>query len=376
MTKTLIVASLPSSLVNFRGHLIEALLARGDCVEAAGPPSDAATLEWLTARGVRYHTVELVNTGLSAIGDLRTFFSLRRMILAVQPDILIAYTIKPVVYGMLAAASAGVKARFALITGLGFAFTAGDRSIKRLITRILASTLYRLALRRAKGVFFQNVDDAILFQAKGLLPARLEPIVVNGSGVNFDTFQIVTLPQDVRFLMIARLVADKGVREFIEAARQVKRIRPEIVFDLVGPKDSNPAALPPTLVPDAMREGTIVYHGATTDVRPFLAAASVYVLPSYREGAPRTVLEAMAMGRAIITTDAPGCRDTVTDGDNGFLVPPRNVPHLVRAMMKLINDPALVAVMGRRSREICEERYDVNTVTAAMLQHIRPFPNV
>jgi glycosyltransferase involved in cell wall biosynthesis len=370
MAKILIVAGLPSSLINFRGPLIEAFIAHGHEVHASGPSADEATLAWLEARCVRYHPVELERAGFSVSGDLRTIFALRRIMLTLRPDLVFAYTIKPVIYGTLAAASAGVRRRFALITGLGFAFTDGDRSPKRSIAYAIASVLYALALRLVTGVFFQNPDDAALFQQKKLVPARLNPVVVNGTGIDINQFVAVPVPKDVRFLMISRLVADKGVREFVEAARLTKKARPEAVFDLVGPEDPNPAAISPTLIPDAVRDGVVVYHGEATDVRPFLDAASIYVLPSYREGTPRTVLEAMATGRAIITTDAPGCRETVIDGHNGFMVPVRDVPALARAMTRFIENPALQEQMGRLSRELCEEKYDVRKVNAAMLDHM------
>lgn len=370
MAKILVIASLPSSLVNFRGALIEAFLARGHLVEAAGPPCDAATRAWLDARDVVYHSVELANTGFSALGDLRTLLGLRRVMQSARPDLVFAYTIKPVIYGTLAATSAGVKRRYALITGLGFAFTDGDVSVKRRIAQTIASALYALALRLASGVFFQNPDDAALFRERKLIPSRLAPVIVNGSGIDVDAFAVTPLPPSVRFLMISRLVADKGVREFVAAARLVKKERPEATFELVGPKDPNPAAIPPKLIPDAVKEEVIHYSGETRDVRPSLGAASVYVLPSYREGTPRTVLEAMAMGRAIITTDAPGCRETVIDGVNGFLVPVRDAEALASAMTLFIDTPALQSEMGRRAREICEEKYDVRKVNAVMLAHM------
>lgn len=370
MARILIVAGHPSSLVNFRGPLIEALIAHGDEVHAAGPSANDATLAWLGTRGVRYHVVELDRSGFFVTVDVKTVFALRRIMLSLRPDLVFAYTIKPVIYGTLAAASAGVKRRFALITGLGFAFTDGDRSMKRRVVHCIALPLYALALRLVTGVFFQNPDDARLFQEKKLVPARLDPIVVNGSGVDIDQFVVTPVPRDARFLMIARLVADKGIREFVDAARRVKKAHPDAVFDLVGPDDLNPAAIPANLIPDAVKDGVIVFHGEAKDVRPFLNAASVYVLPSYREGTPRTVLEAMATGRAVITTNAPGCRETVVDGDNGLMVPVRDVPALTCAMERFIEDPPLSERMGRRSREICEDKYDVKKVNAEMLRHM------
>ncbi|MDE2579454.1 MAG: glycosyltransferase family 4 protein [Hyphomicrobiales bacterium] len=371
MATILVIASLPSSLVNFRGPLIEDMIARGHVVHAAGPACDAATAQWLRDRSVDYHAVEMARTALSPRLDVRTLQQLRAHMRAIRPDVVFAYTIKPVIYGMLAASLAGVQRRYALVTGLGYAFTDGDRSAKRRITQAIASSLYAVALRRASGVFFQNPDDAALFAKMRLLPRRIAPVIVNGSGVDVAAYAPAPLPAAPRFLMIARLVADKGVREFIAAARIVKAQRPDALFQLVGPADPNPAAISPALIPDAVADGVIEYPGAAKDVRPFIAQCSVYVLPSYREGTPRTVLEAMAMGRPVVTTDAPGCRETVADGDNGLLVPPRDAQSLAHALLRMADDGAMRARMGQRARTLCMEKYDVHKVNAAMLDAMR-----
>ena len=170
--------------------------------------------------------------------------------------------------------------------------------------------------------------------------------------------------------MIGRLLGDKGVREFAEAARKIKALHPEVRFNVVGWIDSNPDAIAQSELDAWVADGTLEFLGKLDDVRPAIAACTVYVLPSYREGTPRTVLEAMAMGRPIITTDAPGCRETVIDGDNGFLVPVQSVDALVDAMLKFIEDPALAPRMGRRSRQIAEDKYDVHKVNAVMLREM------
>jgi glycosyltransferase involved in cell wall biosynthesis len=346
------------------------MIAHGHEVHAAGPSSDIDTSNWLKKRGVEYHTVPFDRAGLSVTRDIQTFWALRRVVGDLKPDVLLAYTIKPVIYGILVAALARIKRRYALITGLGYAFIDGDNSRKRQVVRVVAMAFYALALRFATQTFFQNRDDAELFRVKRLTPSRIQPIVVNGSGVDIDRFQATPIPTAARFLMISRLVADKGVGEFVNAARAVKRLYPHVKFDLVGPEDPNPAAISLDLVNEAVRDGVLNYHGATNNVIPFLTAASVYVLPSYREGIPRSVLEAMAMGRAVITTDTPGCRETVIDGDNGFLVPVRDADTLARTMERFIEDHELKLRMGKRSREICESKYDVRKVNAEMLHYM------
>jgi glycosyltransferase involved in cell wall biosynthesis len=174
----------------------------------------------------------------------------------------------------------------------------------------------------------------------------------------------------VRFLLIGRLLGDKGVREYAQAAQAVRRQYPDVQFTLVGMIDSNPNSIAQAELDAWVADGRLTFLGSMADVRPAIAASSVYVLPSYREGTPRTVLEAMAMGRTIITTDAPGCRETVVDGDNGFLVPVKSVEALVQAMVRFIQDPALAPRMGARSRQIAEAKYDVHQVNAVMLREM------
>jgi glycosyltransferase involved in cell wall biosynthesis len=197
--------------------------------------------------------------------------------------------------------------------------------------------------------------------------------MINGSGVDLGAFRPAALPQgDVSFLLIARLLKDKGIREYVEAARQVRAQYPRTSFHLVGRLDQgNPAGISARELHDWQTEGVVEYLGRLDDVRPAITATSVYVLPSYREGTPRTVLEAMAMGRPIVTTDAPGCRETVRHGVNGYLVPVRDADALAQAMARFVEEPGLIAAMGRESRRIAEEKYDVHKVNRVILQAMR-----
>lgn len=366
-----ILASLPSSLSNFRGALIESLLAAGHDVYTGAPGllEDSATCAWLRARGVRYNDVPLSRTGLSVTGDLRALMALRRMMREIGPDLVLAYTIKPVIWGMIAAWLARVPRRVALITGLGYAFV-GEARGKRAMIRWLVSKLYSIALRRTSLVFFQNPDDRDDFRRWGILPARTRAILVKGSGVDTTAFAEAPIPErpPLRFLLIARLLRDKGVQEYVNAARIIRMTHPEAECHLVGPIDTNPDAIRETEVRAWQDAGYMIWHGAQSDVRPSIVASHVYVLPSYREGTPRSVLEAMSMGRPIITTDAPGCRETVEDGVNGFLVPVRDAEALADAMRKFIEAPELISQMGAQSRRIAEEKYDVRKVNAKMME--------
>ena len=370
MARFLIIASLASSLRNFRGSLIRDIRSRGHEVHAAAPglEADAATRSWLDAEGVVCHEVPISRTGLDPRADLRALIALWRLMRRLRPDICLGYTIKPVIWGGLAAWLARVPRRVALITGLGYAFT-GAAGGKRALVRWIVMRLYGASLRRATLVFFQNPDDRDDFRRWQLLPATVSAEVVNGSGVDTSAFEPAPFPDGpMRFLLIARLLGDKGVREFARAAADLRARWPEVEFHLVGPLDPNPAGIPEAQVRGWHETGTLVWHGAVEDVRPFIAGVHVYVLPSYyREGTPRTVLEAMSMGRPIITTDAPGCRETVQDGVNGSLVPVRDAGALTGAMEKFLSDPSLVPSMGARSRRIAEEKYDVHKVNAAMI---------
>lgn len=365
----LITASHSPSLCNFRGALIERLRTNGEVVHAAAPGlmSDAPTRDWLTGHGVVCHDAPFSRTGLDPISDLRALWALTSLMRQIKPEIFLGYTIKPVIWGVLAARLAGVPQRVALITGLGYAFT-GDARGKRAVLRSLIRWLYTIALRRATLVFFQNPDDQTDFARWGVLPASLPALVVNGSGVDTDAFITAPFPDaPQRFLLIARLLGDKGIREYAAAAASLKGRWPYAEWHLVGPLDSNPDAISETEVRGWHDAGHLTWHGALSDVRSALAAAHVYVLPSYREGTPRTVLEAMSMGRPVITTDTPGCRETVQDGLNGFLVPVRDTAALATAMEQFLLDQSLIPQMGAHSRAIAEERYDVHKVNAVMI---------
>ena len=369
----LLIASFAQSVPTFRGALIRAMRDAGMEVDVAVPSIEIspALQDGLAIHGVTVHGIPLRRTGTNPLADLRLALALYRLIRRLRPTVTLPYTIKPVIYGTIAAWLAGVPHRYALVTGLGYAFT--DRR-GGFLTGIIR-TLYRFALGKAHRVFFQNPDDESLFRETGLLPVSVPSVVVNGSGVDAASFSVAAFPQGhPTFLMIGRLLGDKGVREYAEAGRRIKARHPKVRFRLVGWIDTNPDAITQTELDAWVAQGTLDFLGKLDDVRPAIADSTVYVLPSYREGIPRTVLEAMAMGRPIITTDAPGCRETVIDGDNGFLVPVKSIDALVEAMLNFIEDPALAPRMGRRSREIAEEKYDVHKVNAVMLREMGMAP--
>lgn len=365
--KVVVIASLAESLLNFRGPLLAAMRASGHHVTALAPGENESVAARLGVMGVDYRPLALERTGMNPLRDLRALSQLVACLRELQPDVVFGYTIKPVIYGSLAARLAGVPRSYSMVTGLGYAFI--GKGLRQRLVAMLVSALYRAGLSGNAGVFFQNPDDLELFCSRRLLGDPRKAILVNGSGIDLDRYATCEpVPGRPRFLLIARLLRDKGITEYVEAAGILKTRYPESSFRLLGPFDSNPAAITREEIDLWQREGNIEYLGETDDVRPYIADCSVYVLPSYREGTPRTVLEAMAMGRPVVTTDAPGCRETVREGENGFLVQVRDSISLARAMERFILEPGLCVTMGQRSRQVAVEKYDVHKVNEVMLK--------
>lgn len=368
MTHALVLAGHAPSLINFRAPLLAALVARGWRVTAAGPDMDPATRAGLEALGVRPVEVTAARTGMNPLADLAYRRALVELFKATRPDVVLAYTAKPVIWGTLAARAAGVPRVVAMITGLGYAFTPPARPDPRqMIAGLAARGLYRLALPRADHVLFQNPDDRDLFARLGFTPDPARVEVIAGSGVDLDRYSPSPPPGRPSFLMLARLLRAKGVAEYAEAARRLAARHPGVAFRLAGPFDPGPDGVGRDEL-ERWIAGGVTYLGALDDVRPAITAAAVYVLPSYyREGTPRSVLEALATGRPVITTDAPGCRETVVDRVNGLLVQPRDVDALEAAMERFILDPGLIAPMGEASLRLARERYDVHRVNAQVI---------
>lgn len=371
--RVLVVASLAWSLVNFRGRLLSDMVAAGHDVIAAAPDADADVARILAGMGVRNVCIPMQRAAIGIGSDLRTLSALIRLIRAERPDVILAYTQKPIVYSGIAARIVGGTRFHAMVSGLGHAFSPDGGALLRAIL----ARLYRLALGGAATVIVFNSDDGAEMRRHAMIPSGVPVLQVPGSGIDTARFaQAPLLAGPPVFLLVARLLGNKGLREYVAAARQLRRTCPHARFQLLGPHDANPAGLPASELQSWVTEGTIEYLGETRDVAPFLAAATVFVLPTwYREGLPRTILEAMATGRAVITTDAPGCRDAVSDGDNGFLVPVRDVDALAVAMRRFIDDPSLAARMGARGRHIAETRYDVAIVNRMLLDTLGLAPS-
>jgi len=366
MAHVVLIASYAPSLPRFRGPLIRALVAAGHRVTAMAPEPSAP--EGFDALGATYESCALERTGTRPDRDIRAMLKLARQLRRLRPDVVLGYTMKPVSFGTLAARLARVPRRYALVTGLGYLFIR-DGSRKQRWVRRLALPVVRAGLSSSTAVFVQNPDDLADLIREGVLSEGHPTQRFWGSGIDLESYPTQPLPKGpTTFLLVARLLRDKGVREFVEAARSVHATHPDARFVLVGPTDTNPAGIPESEVQAWSREGVVEVAGETSDVRPFLRDCTVYVLPSYREGTPRSVLEAMATGRAIITTDAPGCRETVVHDQTGLLVPVRDAQGLASAMRRYLDEPGLIERHGTASLQRAKDLFDVQKVNAAMLE--------
>ena len=354
----MVCANLAWNLVNFRAGLIRALVAEGFRVIAVAPP-DAEMAARLETLGCTFEPAPVDAMGLNPARDFATFLALRRLIRRHRPAAWLSWTIKPNVYGSLAAGLEGVPA-LPNISGLGTAF------IRRNLLTALVKALYRFCLRRAPSVFFQNAEDRDLFVDRRLVgqgQARLLP----GSGIDPEDWQPADFSRPARghFLMLARVVADKGVREFAEAARRLRVRHPQARFTLMGFLDvANRTAISADEVRGWVADGVLAYEPPVDNVRPAIAGADFIVLPSYREGLSRVLLEAGALARPCVTADVPGCRDIVRDGENGFLCAPRDAAALERAMERaLALDDAGWQAMARAARARVEADFSLDRVT-------------
>ncbi|UZK65034.1 glycosyltransferase family 4 protein [Sphingomonas sp. M1-B02] len=368
MRKIVLVAGIANSVANFRGPLIAELVGRGDRVLALAPDWDDEQRTLTRALGAEPLDYSLERTGMRLSRDLVDIVRLWRRLRRLKPDTVLCYSPKAVNYGTLAAAAAGVRRRVGIVEGLGYVFTEGEgaKSLKRRALRFATMRLYTLALAFAHRVLFLNRDDRALFVSSGMVNAR-KTEVIGGIGVDLTKFTPTPFPDQVTFLLIARLLREKGIGEFVAAARLVRARFPAARFILLGPIDSNPGGLSRDQILAWVAEGILEWPGEVSDVREWIARASVYVLPSYREGVPKSTQEAMAMGRPVITTDAVGCRETVDEGVNGFMVPIRSIEPLAQAMFRFLEDPALIASMGAQSRRIAETRFDVHLANQRLL---------
>jgi glycosyltransferase involved in cell wall biosynthesis len=363
MARVLVIANDSWNIQHFRAGLIRALLDHGHEVTTVSPEPSGVTID---GRPLPHRTWRMTRSGTNPFREVADIGRLAAILLGERPDLLLGFTIKPNIYACGLSRLVGIAAA-PNVTGLGTAFLGGN-GLRRLVV-----LLYRFAFAKTRTVFFQNPDDQDLFVREGIV-GQSRSRVLPGSGIDLSRFPPAELPRDVRFLMIARLLGDKGVREYAEAARQVKAKFPGAHFALLGELDrENRTAIARHELNAWVEEGIIDYPGATPDVRPFIAASTALVLPSYREGLPRTLLEGAAMARPLIGADVPGCRELVRDGLTGFLCQPRDARSLAAAMERLADSAHEVRVrMGQQARAMAEREYDEQHVVAAYLELLQP----
>lgn len=352
---------------NFRTPIVHALQRDGHDVTVLAPPDDS--VQSLQSKGCRYIPLEMSVTGMNPLQDIALMRRMRAIFRNEQPDVILSYTIKNNIFGAIAARSEGIPF-IPNVTGLGTAFLSGG------ILQGIAQALYRYAFAQLPVVFFQNEDDRHLFTSRGLV-REAQARVLPGSGIDLARFSSADYPLSdtaPTFLMIARLLRDKGVVEFAEAARVVKREHPHARFQLMGALAAeNRSAISKSDLDGWLQEGIIEYLGVSDDVRPHIASSHCVVLPSYREGAPRTLIEAASMSRPVITTDVPGCRSVLDPGASGLLCAPRDAESLSSTIRRFIAMPHHHrAAMGRTGRRHMELHFDEAIVVNSYSDAIMP----
>ncbi len=356
--KIAMISNQAQAMVNFRGALIVEMREQGHDIIAIAPDYDSKTRAKIVALGAVPLDFSLSRTGMNPVREILAICYLYAIFIKHKPDICLTFFIKPIIYGTIAAWLAGVKRRYALIEGLGYTFTEPSRvDGRRWLLQRAISLLMRCVSGRISKVIFLNEDDRDEFLRRQLVKQD-QAHVLGAIGLDLREWPAQPLPvEPVVFIMVARLLRDKGIREYVAAAERIKNKSPSIRFILVGGLDENLTSISKTEIGEWTTRGLIEWPGHVP-VREWLVQSSVFVLPSYREGLPRSTQEAMALGRPVITTDVPGCRQTVVDGRNGILVPVRDVDALVDAMRHFIRYPESISLMGAESRKIAEECYD------------------
>lgn len=363
MKKFFLISPKNRTVYNFRGDLIRDIRKKGYEVYVTGP--DTENIAEIESLGVRFIEIPMNKTGLNPFADLQYFIRLYKLLKKEKPDVILGYTIKPVIYGGIAAKLAGVSNINSMITGTGYLFT--STSLKARIIKRIASLFYKVGLQCADQVIFQNPDDKNEFIQYQLVN-REKCCLVSGSGVNMEKFKREKLPERITFFMLSRILYSKGVREYLEAVKIVKEKHPEVRCMLLGAVENLQDSMKMEDLQPYIDASILEYYGETKDVRAYIKQCSVYVLPSYKEGTPRTVLEAMSMGRAILTTDTSGCRETVKDGETGFLVPVKDAEALAEKMIWFAEHPQEIVIKGNNSYIYCSERFDVQKVNETMLR--------
>lgn len=370
--KVLFLANAAFTISNFRIELIEDLKRKGFDVYIICPEGDNKSDVAFKRVGATVIPINVNRNGSNPLSDILYFFSLFRKISSLKPDFILNYTIKPLLYGSISSFFLKKDLKvMSNITGVGYVFS-GASFHQKLIRSIILPFL-RFALKNNDVVFFQNKDDYQLYREFDLLSDRNTIELLNGSGVNLKKFEPRTDSYSkLTFIFIGRFMKDKGIFNFIEAARYLKKkYGSSVSFMMFGNVDSNPESLSKSEIENLIADNVFDRICATDDIYGVLKNNAVVVLPSYREGTPKSVLEGLACGLPVITTDAPGCKETVIEGFNGFLVPVNNTEHLINSCESFVEDSELIKNFGRNSRVLAEEKFDVNLVNRNILKYVK-----
>ena len=369
--RILIVASLSQSLINFRGDFIKSLVKSNYEVYALAPGHPDKIKSQLNKIGAIPIEFSLNRTGLNPLKDLKSIRELKSIMLQNKIDLVFPYTVKPVIYSSIAANQCRIPV-ISLITGLGFAFTGLTRKAR--ILQRLNETLYKLSIRKNKIVIFQNRDDYQLFLDRKILKKNNKVAFVSGSGVNLNQFKFRKNKIDsnkISFLLVSRLIKEKGIALFLNAAKVLKEKYPKSEYHVIGATDKSPSSIKEKELKNLHEQGIIVYYGKQNNIPEHLYNRDVFVLPTYyREGVPRSILEALSVGLPIITTYTPGCKETVKKDYNGILIKPQNIDALINAMEYFLINSDKIEEMGINSRNYAEERFDVNIVNSDIIELI------
>lgn len=361
----MVITSYTPSLLWYRLDMMIAFRDKGYSVYAMGDQKEEEWIGKFEKYGISYHQMYIRRNSINPVDDFRTLLHIVCWYRKIKPIKVFTYQAKPTIYGGIAARMLGIRDIYPMIGGVGSVFLSDGLSAK--VIKCIVAYEYRIALKHSAAVFFQNTDDERLFRGYRIIKNQ-RVVILHGSGVNIEEFIPTPYPDQPVFLFVARLIKDKGIYEYLEASRILKRRYPESRCMIVGPFDSNPTSIKPDELKPYTDEGIVEYYGDQDDVRPYLKRCSIFVLPSYREGTPKAVLEAMACGRAIITTDAVGCRETIIDGENGYLVPIKDIEALADKMIFLYEHRDCVDYMGKMSRRIAVERFDVKIVNKTICE--------
>lgn len=368
----IIIGTVASSILGFRANLIKALLEQQHSVYAFVSEYSQDELNAIAALGAIPITYELNRGGINPLADAKVTYVLSNKIKAINPDLVFSYFSKPVIFGTLAAKLAKVPRVIGMLEGLGYAFTEQPEGLskKAQLIKSIQVLLYKIALPQLDKIIFLNPDDPKdLLEAYHIKVKQVE--VLGGIGLNVDDYNyqpIETLDSPINFLFIGRMLKEKGIHDFISAAKIVKQSHPDVQFTVLGAIDPfNPGALQQSELDKLISLNIINYPGQVDNVQKWIAASHVFVLPSYREGVPRSTQEAMAIGRAVITTDVPGCRETVIDGVNGFLIEKWNPQTLAEKMIYFIDHPEEIKKMGYESYKIAQDKFDADKVNKRLI---------